>query len=36
MGGRRLWLLSELKEWAEAGMPDRKTWQARRAAERRR
>lgn len=24
--GRKLWLLSELREWGEAGMPCRKEW----------
>jgi predicted DNA-binding transcriptional regulator AlpA len=36
MGGRKLWLLSELREWAAARMPCRREWQTRRAAERRR
>jgi hypothetical protein len=30
--GRKLWLLSELKEWAAAGMPARKEWLALRAS----
>jgi predicted DNA-binding transcriptional regulator AlpA len=32
-GGRRLWLLSELRAWTEAGMPRRTQWEAMRAAE---
>lgn len=31
-GGRRLWLLSELRAWTEAGMPPRAQWEAIRAA----
>ncbi len=31
-GGRRLWLLSELRAWTEAGMPPRAQWEAMRAA----
>jgi prophage regulatory protein len=27
------WRLAELREWADAGAPDRTTWNARRAAE---
>jgi hypothetical protein len=30
--GRKLWLLSELREWAAAGMPCRKDWLALKAA----
>jgi hypothetical protein len=30
--GRKLWLLSELREWAAAGMPCRKEWLAMRQA----
>ena len=29
-GGVKLWNLAELKEWAAAGMPGRKEWQASR------
>jgi hypothetical protein len=32
-GGRKLWALAELREWAAAGMPCRKEWVARRAAD---
>ena len=31
--GRKLWLLAELREWAAAGMPCRKEWLARKAAQ---
>jgi len=31
-GGRRLWLLTELRAWTEAGMPRRTQWEAMRAA----
>jgi predicted DNA-binding transcriptional regulator AlpA len=34
-GGRRLWLLSELREWTQAGMPSRSQWEAMRSAGRR-
>jgi predicted DNA-binding transcriptional regulator AlpA len=34
-GGRRLWLLSELREWTETGMPPRNQWEAMRSAGRR-
>jgi excisionase family DNA binding protein len=28
IGGRRLWPLAEVREWVNAGMPDRETWLA--------
>jgi hypothetical protein len=31
-GNIKLWLLSELREWAAAGMPPRKEWLGRRAS----
>ena len=31
LGGRTLWRVQELREWVEAGCPDRKTWEAIRA-----
>jgi hypothetical protein len=31
--GRKLWILAELREWAAAGMPCRKEWLARKAAQ---
>ena len=31
-GGRRLWLLSELRDWTEAGLPHRTQWEAMRKA----
>jgi hypothetical protein len=34
-GGRKLYVLAELRAWAAAGMPDRAGWQARQAASRR-
>ena len=34
-GGRRLWLLSELREWTEAGMPSRSQWEVMRSPGRR-
>jgi hypothetical protein len=30
--GRKLWSLSELRQWVDAGMPGRKEWLARRTA----
>jgi predicted DNA-binding transcriptional regulator AlpA len=27
-GGKRLWRLSELREWVDSGMPPRKEWEA--------
>jgi predicted DNA-binding transcriptional regulator AlpA len=27
LGGRTLWRVRELREWVEAGCPDRKTWE---------
>lgn len=32
VGGVLLWRVSELASWTEAGCPDRKTWEALRAA----
>jgi predicted DNA-binding transcriptional regulator AlpA len=32
LGGRVLWRTAELAAWTEAGCPDRREWQARRAA----
>ena len=32
IGGRVVWLVSEIRAWLDAGAPDRKTWAARRAA----
>jgi predicted DNA-binding transcriptional regulator AlpA len=34
LGGRVLWRVAELREWVEAGCPDRRTWEARRASAR--
>lgn len=28
LGGRTLWRADELRRWAEAGCPDRRTWEA--------
>jgi hypothetical protein len=33
-GGKRLWRLSELREWVEIGMPPRKEWEALQAQRR--
>jgi predicted DNA-binding transcriptional regulator AlpA len=35
LGGRSLWILAEVRAWLEAGAPDVKVWQARKAAGRR-
>ena len=32
VGGKVLWQLSEIRGWLEAGAPDRKTWEAIKAA----
>ena len=32
IGGRVVWRLEEIRAWLNAGAPDRKTWNARRAA----
>jgi hypothetical protein len=32
IGGRKVWLLSEIRDWLNAGAPDRGTWAALRAA----
>ena len=32
IGGRTVWVLSEIRAWLDAGAPDRETWEARRAA----
>jgi predicted DNA-binding transcriptional regulator AlpA len=32
IGGRVLWRVSEIRDWLDAGAPDRETWEARRAA----
>lgn len=32
IGGRVVWLVSEIRAWLDAGAPDRETWEARRAA----
>jgi predicted DNA-binding transcriptional regulator AlpA len=32
IGGRVLWRTEEIRDWLNAGAPDRKTWEARRAA----
>lgn len=31
-GGKKLWRLSELREWVSAGMPHRREWEAMQAA----
>ncbi len=31
LGGRTLWRVQELRDWVEAGCPDRRTWDAVRA-----
>jgi predicted DNA-binding transcriptional regulator AlpA len=31
LAGRTLWRSEELRNWCEAGCPDRRTWEARRA-----
>ena len=31
--GRKLWVLTELREWTASGMPCRKEWLARKAAQ---
>jgi predicted DNA-binding transcriptional regulator AlpA len=28
LGGRTLWRVLELRDWVEAGCPDRRTWEA--------
>jgi predicted DNA-binding transcriptional regulator AlpA len=33
LGGRTLWRVEELRQWVEAGCPDRRTWEALRAAQ---
>src|SRR5262249_1364356 len=30
LGGRTLWRVRELRDWVEAGCPDRRTWEAMR------
>ena len=32
IGGRTVWVLSEIRAWLDAGAPDRETWAARRAS----
>jgi len=32
IGGRVVWVVAEIRDWLTAGAPDRKTWEARRAA----
>ena len=32
LGGRVLWRVQELRDWMGAGCPDRKTWEALKAA----
>lgn len=32
LGGRTLWLVSEINDWLAAGAPDRATWEAGKAA----
>jgi predicted DNA-binding transcriptional regulator AlpA len=32
VGGRVMWLVSEIRAWLAAGAPDRATWEAMRAA----
>ncbi len=32
MGGKVVWRLDEIRAWLDAGAPDRKTWEALRAA----
>jgi hypothetical protein len=34
MAGRRLWLMTELREWAAAGMPRRREWLALKESQR--
>src|SRR5436305_1520715 len=34
LGGRTLWRSQELREWVEAGCPDRRTWEVIRSAQR--
>jgi predicted DNA-binding transcriptional regulator AlpA len=34
MGGKRLWRLSELREWVQSGMPPRKEWEVLQAQRR--
>ena len=29
IGGRVCWIVNEIREWIEAGAPDRDTWEAR-------
>jgi len=33
LSGAKVWRYRELVSWSEAGMPDRRTWEARRAAQ---
>jgi predicted DNA-binding transcriptional regulator AlpA len=28
LGGKTLWRIEELRQWVDAGCPDRKTWEA--------
>jgi len=32
IGGRVVWRVDEIRDWLDAGAPDRETWEARRAA----
>jgi predicted DNA-binding transcriptional regulator AlpA len=32
IGGRVVWVVSEIRAWLEAGAPDRATWEARKRA----
>lgn len=32
IGGRVVWRVAEIRDWLDAGAPDRETWEARRAA----
>lgn len=32
IGGKTVWLVSEIRDWLAAGAPDRETWQAIKAA----
>jgi hypothetical protein len=34
LGGRGLWRVAELRDWVEAGCPDRRTWNALRPGNR--
>lgn len=35
IGGRVLWRTDEIRQWLDAGSPDRETWDARRSVKRR-